>query len=226
VAAEALGEIGPEARAAVLGLIARLRENLGYEAWFCKALGRIGPDAREAVPVLENLLLDGRPEIRFAAAEALTRIVPTQCSNAVTVLKTLQHDPELARVWQTGGGGSISVAAPSPEFDFDNPQSRFFRLAASVPLWKLGIEKQSPVPALIAELHNGANTNPLNTDDLRYIELLGDVGPEASPALPILTKYLDVDKWIKLRRTTANTIRKISPKEAAKLNLPGVLAMP
>jgi len=221
VVAEALAEIGPEARSAVPGLIARLRENSGYEQWFCKALGRIGPDAREAVPVLENLLQDGRPGIRFAAAEALTRIVPTQCSNAVTVLKTLQHDPELARVWLSDGHGG---ATQSNKFDFDNPESQFFRLAASVPLWRLGIEKQSPVPALITELHNDAN--PLSTEDLRYIELLGDVGPKAAPALPILTKYLDVNKWIKLRRTTANTIRKISPEEAAKLNLPGVLAIP
>jgi len=223
VVADALGEIGPEARAAVPGLIARLGENSGYDQWFCRALGRIGPDAREAVPVLENLLQDGRPGIRFAAADALTRIVPSQCPNAVTALKSLQHDPELARVWLSDGHGA---ATQSSKLDFDNPESRLFRLAASVPLWKLGIEKQSPVPALIAELHNSASTNPLNTGDLPYIELLGDVGPEAALALPILTKYLDVNKWIKLRRTTANTIRKISPEEAAKLNLPGVLAIP
>jgi HEAT repeat protein len=223
VVADALGEIGPEARSAVPGLIARLGENSGYDERFCKALGRIGPEAREAGPVLENLLQDGRPGIRIAAAEALTRIVPSQCSNAVTVLKTLQHDPQLATVWRSDGRGA---ATQSSESDFDNPESRFFRLAACVPLWKFGIEKQSPVPALIAELHNGANTNPLNRDDLRYIELLGEVGPEAAPALPILTKYLEVNKGIKLRRTAANTIRKISPEEAAKLNLPGVLAIP
>lgn len=110
---------------------------------------------------------------------------------------------------------------PANELDFDNPQSRFFRLAAAVPLWKLGLEKESPVPTLIAVLHNGGSP-----DELRFIELLGDLGPEAEPALPILTKFLDADKWIRLRRTTANTIRKISPEEAVRLNLPGVLAVP
>jgi hypothetical protein len=65
-----------------------------------------------------------------------------------------------------------------------------------------------------------------NTDAIWCVELLGDLGPEARPALPGLTHLIGPEKWIGLRRSAAIAIRKIAPEEAEKLNLPGVLAVP
>lgn len=116
---EALAEIGPDASAAVPALIAAGgNPHSAVNMWF-KVLGRIGPAAKDAVPLLEENLGAKDERLRLAAADALTRIVPGQCSNAVGVLRALQRD---------------------------NSVSRFYRLSAAVPLWKLGLESESPAP--------------------------------------------------------------------------------
>jgi len=218
-AAKALAEIGPEARAAVPALIGLLKERRELNpAFYCMALGRLGPDAKEAVPVLEEALKDDNRGIRLAAAVALTTIEPQQASNAVAVLKSLQHDPALATVWVTDESG---VAKQTSRKDFQSPGSRFFRLSASVPLWRLGLEQEPPVKGIIEEL-NG----PYGSGDVSYVELLGDIGPEAKAALPTLAKYLNPDQFFGLRQAAAIAIRRIDPGEAARLGLPGMLAVP
>jgi len=219
-AAVALAEIGPEARAAAPALIGLLKEHRDHNrAIYCKALGRIGPAANEAVPVLEETLQDDNRGIRLAAAVALTRIEPQQASNAVAVLKSLQNDPELATVWVTDESGAAKQTSLK---DFQNPASRFFRLSASVPLWRLGLEQEPPVEGIIEEL-NG----PYGSDHVSYVELLGDIGPEAKAALPTLAKHLNTDQFIiGLRRAAAIAIRRIDPGEAARLGLSGMLAVP
>jgi len=217
-AAEALAEIGPDAAAAVPALVARVRIGGCFHPSFCKALGRIGPSAEQAVPVLQEVLQDDDPSTRLAAADALTQIVPSQCSDAVAVLRALQHDPKLAQVWQSDGHGSASL---TERLDFESPQSRMFRLRAAVPLWKLHLESQSPVPALLQEMGK-----PESADAIWCVELLGDLGSDAREALPKLALLVGPEKWIGLRRAAAIAIRKINSEEAKKLSLPGMLAVP
>ncbi len=218
-AALALGEIGPEARAAVPALINLVTGSRdGFVAAYCRALGGIGPDAQEAVMVLEKTMQHENRGIRLAAATALTRIVPGQSSNAVVVLRALQNDSELAAVWTMDRDGIPHRQAAT---NFDNPAYRFFHAAASVPLWRLGIEKKTPVPALIAELER-----PSSSDETSLINLLGDIGPEAAPALEKLKKIVESERFIGHRRAAAIAIRKIDPAEAARLGLPGVLGVP
>ena len=219
VAANALAEIGPEARSAVPSLMALIREPKdGYRAVYCKALGRIGPDAREAVGLLEDSLTNENRGIQLAAADALTRIVPQQCPNAVGVLRRLQHEPDLAAVWVVDTNG---IVRPTEQKDFENPASRFFRLSASVALWRLGLEKDPPVISIVEQLKAQAGS-----EESAYVELLGEIGREANPALPELARMLSPDRFIGLRRAAAIAIRKIDPAEAAKLGLPGMLAIP
>ena len=64
-AAEALGEIGPEAKAAVPALIeASKHEEAGVRANATYALGRIGSDAKAAVPALIEKLKDENAGVR------------------------------------------------------------------------------------------------------------------------------------------------------------------
>jgi HEAT repeat protein len=190
----------------------------GYRAVYCQALGRIGPDAEEAVGLLENCLTNENRGIRLVAADALTKIAPQQCSNAVAVLKRLQHDPDLATVWVVDTNG---IVRRTEQKDFDSPTCRFFRLSASVALWRLGLEKDPPVISIVEQLEKQAGS-----DELAYVELLGEIGHEAKPALPLLTSMPNPDRFIGLRRAAAIAIRKIDPAEAAKLGLPGTLAIP
>ncbi len=214
-AAEALAEIGSEAEAAVPALAARVWMGSYFQTSFCKALGRIGPRAQEAVPVLERALVDEKPQVRLAAADALTRIEPNHCSNAVVVLRALQHDPNLATQWRV----DHATASATATINYDNPTCRRYRLSAAVPLWKLHLEPESPVPALVEELGK-----PENALAIWCVELLGDLGPEARSALPKLAALVGPDNG--LRRAAAIAIRKIDPQEAERLNLPGVLAVP
>jgi HEAT repeat protein len=219
VAANALAEIGPEARAAVPALIAELSQRKGYHpSYLCGALGCIGPDANAAVPVLEEILQDQDFNVQLAAAVALTRIVPQQCSNAIAVLRKLQHDPELAKLYHTDGRGGGTLQY---HLDFQSPQSRFFRLSSKVALWKLGLEEVSPA----AELVEGLN-KPDTGEQHWLIELAGAMGSEARAAVPALEKLLSPELSTFRRRAAAIAIRKIDPKEAERLNLPGVLAQP
>jgi HEAT repeat protein len=88
-------------------------------------------------------------------------------------------------------------------------------------LWRLGLEKESPVGGMIEELGRREAVN-----QLALVELLGELGPEAKAALPQLTRLVGLGNWIRLRRTAAIAIRKIDADEAAKLGLPGLLVIP
>jgi len=214
---EALAEIGPDARAAVPAIIERINQRNG--PIFFKVLGRIGSEAKDAAPFLQNWLEAKDCRVRLAPAGALTRIVPDQCSIAVGVLQRLKYDPELATVW---GPPTNRNEFMSRKQDFDNPTSRFYRLAASVPLWKLGLENEPPLPALLKELECKKNS----VDEISLIELLADLGSEAKPALPKLATFLWQALGSGQRRAAAIAIRRIDPAEAGRLNLPGVLALP
>jgi HEAT repeat protein len=217
-AAIAIGEIGPGANAAVPALTWLIRAGRDpYLAAYCKALGKIGPAATNAVPLLEFALTNENHGIRLAAADALSRIVPQHCTKAVVVLRQLQHDAALAVVWVADATG---FARKSPQLDFENPASRFFRMAATVSLWRLGLEKEPPTQAIIQELGNPGG------DEIAYVELLGEIGPQASRAIPLLTRILNSERFILLRRAAGIAIRKIDPGEAEKLGFPGVFALP
>lgn len=217
--AEALGEIGPEASAAVPKLIELIHKSKQYAAMtYCPALGRMGTNAQPAVPVLQSLLTDENPRLRLAAVDALTKIAPQACSNVVTVLTNLQHDPEIATVWVSDGHGA---ARRTDQKDFQNPECVFLRLSASVALWRLGVEKEPPVAALTEQV---AKLSWL-AGDLWAVTLLGEIGPPAKSSLPALRTLLD-RKATRHSRVAAIAIRKIDPDEWTRLGLPGMLALP
>jgi HEAT repeat protein len=77
-AALAVGEIGPEARAAIPHLIAALRDNDATVRWAAaRALGRFGPQARKATGALVKLATsDPHAAVRVAARDSLAEIDP------------------------------------------------------------------------------------------------------------------------------------------------------
>jgi len=75
IAAEALGQLGPEARAAVPDLVRALADpEILVRRASARALGQIGPEARAAVPDLVRALADKDSYVRLSAAEALRQI--------------------------------------------------------------------------------------------------------------------------------------------------------
>lgn len=75
LSAQAIGEIGPAAVAAVPALIKLLADSdEGSRNTACIGLTRIGPGAKEALPALRNALSDPRPDVRRFAQQAIKAI--------------------------------------------------------------------------------------------------------------------------------------------------------
>ncbi len=214
-AADALAEIGPEARAAVPVLTNLLSFPKGIHiSRVCRALGCIGPAATGAVPALEAWFTNNYPDLQLAAATAVTRIVPGDCSNAVAVLRGLQRD----------SGEIANQETPEQVEEIMSHRIRFypsFQAQVAVALWRLGLksdlEESSPMAALVKQLNS-----PGNLEFLSLIRLAGDLGPDAKGAIPRLKAYMDNGPFSQ----AAIAIRKIDPEEYARMGLPGTLVLP
>jgi HEAT repeat protein len=204
-AIDALGEIGPDAQTAVPSLIELRR---GFPAWVFFALGNIGPGAHQAVPVLMESLSNKDPYVCCAAADSLTRIAPREDKNLIAILRTLQQPP-------------FKGEGPPMFYQEHTLSSNYFHAAATVSLWRLGLEPKPPVMEIVRDLEEGYGMPPRN-----WLHLLGEIGPPAKAALPNLEKRLNTIDSVSERRDIAITIRKIDPQEAAKLELPGSLGVP
>lgn len=210
-AARALGSIGPQARAATSLLVQQLHTHGGSLTTecpleTCHALREIGPYAAEAAPVLHTLLKDPNKNIRIAAARALLRIAPETASTTKAALQQLEED---GRPW-----GDLLV------------HDALTQMRLAVGLWEADRTRPCPAPRLIEVLRQSGE-NFITTEILKKCaaELLGDIGAEAKDAIPSLLGFLN-EGMTDSRRTAAIAIRKIDPEAAARLGLPGLLALP
>ena len=217
-AAKALAEIGPEARDAVPALIAAFSEHRGWQDAYCKALGRIGAAAEEAATLLEDALGNENPRVRLAAADALTRILPQQSSNAIATLKSFQKEAIGVSICGVDQCGATLLASAN---SIQDAGDRFCQLAASASLWRLGLQEESPVAQIAEELGKRDSSYAE-----AYVELLGEIGSEAKPVLSLLKPLLNPDCNDDMRRAVAIAIRKIDSELADELRLPGLLALP
>jgi len=96
-AADALGKIGPDAKAAVAGLIKALEDNdNNVRIKVIEALGEIGPGASEAVPGLIVTLKDPDKVICWTAIEALGKIGRVAVHDLLAALKDKDENLQLA----------------------------------------------------------------------------------------------------------------------------------
>jgi len=94
-AMEALGQIGPEARAAVPGLVKATKHQWwDTRSYAARALGRVGAGSPDAVEALDAALKDRNSQVRLEAAIALTRLGRTPAGVAV-MADLLERRPSL-----------------------------------------------------------------------------------------------------------------------------------
>lgn len=117
VTLESLGDLGPEAHAAVPALTEAL-QNSGNLRWLAaEALGHIGPAAAPAVPRLIEVVKSKDPELRGAAIEALGRIGPKAREAAPLLHEEFQRarGPErwliALALGRIGGAGAADAVA-------------------------------------------------------------------------------------------------------------------
>jgi HEAT repeat protein len=97
-ALSALEDIGPEARAAVPGIVKAMKDDWWTtRAYAARALGRVGGKTRDVTDALQAALKDRNSEVRAEAAVALTRIDRKSAPVAVMV-EAIAKRPSLLRV--------------------------------------------------------------------------------------------------------------------------------
>ena len=154
-AANALGQIGPPAVAAVPLLIQTLKSrSVEAREYAVDALGRIGPSAVEAVPAIIAAIDVPKTRsdykvlanFRRLAAKALGRIGPQAQSAEPVLLQALQNEDGV------------------------------YRVEAALALWNIS-RHSAALPALIAMLKQTGTDGPC-----KAVMALGDMGPNAKPA--------------------------------------------
>jgi len=186
-AADALGQIGPPARAAIPILIRAVEHpegDLNAEILVrtaVKALGRIGPAAKEAGPAITKILSNDNIDI-FNVTIALDGI---GVSPAKQVLDRFLHEEDmyeknaLALVWL---GPKARDAVPELRKALSDKRPRK-RVSAAIALAHIDSSIPDNIPVLIEALEHWSDEE---YDDFYVPEALARLGPRAEAALPIM----------------------------------------
>jgi HEAT repeat protein len=214
----AAGALGDKDSVALLGKLLA-HKDLNTRAQAVVALHQLGTRAAGAIEPLQALAKDNDPHMAFWATSAVCRIEPK--AEAVAALAgylgdrnpMTRHDAARALA-QLGAAGKPAVAQLTAAMaDADG----YVGVAAAVALWKIDRN-----PAALQTL----------TDLLRHadpavrtqaaLELGGEFGPDAKPAVPELTRRL-FDPFAAVRSETAEALGRLGA--AAKDAAPAILAL-
>jgi HEAT repeats/PBS lyase HEAT-like repeat len=185
-AAQVVGRIGVQAKAAVPALIAVLSGSPDEPHMaVVKALGSIGPDASSAVPALMRMFR-GKPDI----------------------------ERQTTLIYAFGEIGSASIpAVPLLIEALSDPRdsSQFLNVSAAEALGKIGPGAKAAVPALIVALNSDTGTGRLVTI---ATGALGDIGADAKAAIPALVEAMSHEDP-EYKKNQADAIGRIAQALAA-----------
>jgi HEAT repeat protein len=190
--------MGPEGKPAINLLIEALTDHSAKAIWnhdpvyAAMALGRIGQHAARAVPVLTDALHHELPSVREEAALSLG-LIGTAAKMALPELRKTLQDKE-----------------PS------------VRARAALAVWLVGQSTRDSLPVMIETLRAYVRPGPGSTDSgiiKRIIEALGEIGPNAREADPVLIPLLKDTKW-SIRRAAAEALKNIDPTAEQKEGAP------
>lgn len=212
-AVETLKDFGDNARPVLAQLLAILKDNKSdrfTRIYAANIVARFKEDATTSVPVLMATV--GDPEalaaVREAAADALGRLGP-DAAEAVGLLARVLKDKEAsvrrAAAVALGQLGEKSLAAwPAVKealTDSDKAvRHQAIRLAGS-----FGGQEKS----VVAPLAQAALSDEHTENRLAAIQELGELGPIAAPARPILAKIAHGDVRPTVREAAANALKRV-----------------
>ncbi|HYV28358.1 MAG TPA: HEAT repeat domain-containing protein [Candidatus Eisenbacteria bacterium] len=185
---EILGEIGPEAKAAIPSLILRLHDpDLRVVAHSALALWKVDRQTRDSVPVLVKLLADGDAEIRAGAAATLGEFGSESGEAVPALLKTLEDTNVLVRAMSARSLGMIGpgarAAIPRLVVLLDDASREELMWIAKA-LSQFGEEAKDAVPKL-------TRLAARDDDTARWaIEALAEMGANAVPGLVELYRHV------------------------------------
>jgi HEAT repeat protein len=191
--ATSLGEIGPDAAAAVGALAGALKDrHAGTRAAAAGALRRMGKDARPALGALEQALADKKGEnlTRTHAAHALTQL-GADARPALGTLKEVLADKKtplplrtavargLMRLGRDGAGAAgtlgavLEEKAPPAKDKVANAEHKALRRAAVTTLDAMGARAKEALPALIKSLDDLERDNYVRCLAMHAVAQLG-----------------------------------------------------
>jgi HEAT repeat protein len=229
-AAEALGRIGPDAKAAIPKLLEIIEDPTTWETRLavCAALGAIAVDEKNqlAPPVavqsaLFKRLSDSASRVRLAAIQSLTFLgKPADPKHNENLIKALgqvaQRDPDATvRIWAVMaimGCGEITEPLVTEIAKMLKHKEMSARIQATQALATLGPKAKTSVPALVAALDDRQDLVVLHTMmALARMELWG------GPAVPALQKIAnDSKRGEVLRRAATQAISTIQGRPIEK----------
>jgi hypothetical protein len=173
-----------------------------------RAIGSFGPDAASAVNQVAQALSDPDPEVRSAAAWALTQI-GTPAAAAVPALEKSLSDSNarvrsLSAVALQSIGPKAIDAVPALIAALQDP-APFVRAPVADAIGSIGPSAKAAVDALAARL--------LVKDDQAYVlrsmaSALGNIGPDAASALPALEETLKHHRVVYVAKEAILKIKK------------------
>ena len=208
-AARALGSIGPDAKAAIPALTARLKdEDPIVRAQSAFALGLMGDDAKPVAAELVGAVGDEEALVRRAALRALFRIKPDREVTRPLFLKLLQSSDPLTVTSVLHSMAELGAdAVPAVADALEHPESRYF---ATLVVQEIGEPAKALVPKL-TELVKAADEPELR---MHAILALGAIGEPAQSAVPAITEQLKNDTSNAAKYAAAYVLPKLDAKDA------------
>lgn len=168
------------------------RSSSAQRADLIRAIGAFGIEAAPAVPVLDKGLRDSNPDVRQAAALALSQVGPQASAAASAAARLLSdehlHVREAAALALREMGEGASVAVPELVLALED-SAPTVKMTAALALGEMGEAASSAVPKLIAGLE-AYDQATLTNDQVQIIRnianALGQIGPSAKDAVPAL----------------------------------------
>jgi HEAT repeat protein len=216
IVANALGQIGPDAKDAIPELAEGLKNQTEPYAIsaLTLALGKIGS---ASVPALRELLKGNNVTIQGEAAGALKLIGPDAADavpELIDVVKKRKDATDIAGLQAIDALGKIGPKAKDavPELTEalkDKTAHSPFRLRAAMALGNLGPSAKDAVPALVEAL----NAETAKYGPLRFhaATALGQIGPDAEKAVLPLLDLLNDKNAGPVRLLAVDALGKIGP---------------
>ncbi len=199
-----LRRLGPQAKAAVPELIGVLKQQKAPDRIeeAAEVLGKIGPAAKETVPVLIEVVKTSRRRAatkeesfrerlsREKLIEALGLIGP-EAQAAVPLLTEIAAEDGGSKAAESLGRIGPAAKAAKPTLlevlkkKYDESLAEDLHWAAALALWRIDKDPVG-VPALIGLLEDDRSLM-----DGRVMEALGEIGPPAAAAVPVLVAGLN-----------------------------------
>jgi HEAT repeat protein len=195
-------------------------------AWGLSSLRRQSSAAEQAIPALTEVFRRGDdPQVQSHAAISIREMGPA-ASNAVPAMtaamlkngvgNTSSNQIVNASIAMALGkiGPAASNAVPVLKTILQNTTDVYIRCKMAVAIWRIDGDVETTLPVLIQEI-------PRENETTRWDEIigLGEMGPLAKPALPMLEHEFTNKPTQENYQHLTNTLVKIDPEAAAKLGI-------